>query len=72
MATRACSLFDKAAPGSPQSSRQYLRGAKLMRRAAVVVGRAGSHGRLGQTCTTDLVARLMDARDRADRQGRVR
>jgi hypothetical protein len=72
MATRACSLFDRAAPGTRQSSRQFLRGAKLMRRAAVVVGRAGIQGRLAQTCTTDLIARLMDARDRADRQGRVR
>jgi hypothetical protein len=72
MATRACSLFDKASLGTRQSPRQFRRGAKLMRRAAVVVGRAGSKSRLAQACVTDLVARLTDARERAERQARMR
>jgi hypothetical protein len=72
LATKACSLFDKAALGTPQSTRQLVRGGKLMRRASTIVGRAGTKGRLSQTCATDLVARLMDAHDRAERQANVR
>jgi hypothetical protein len=72
LATKACSLFDKAALGTRQSSRQLGRGGKLMRRASTIVGRAGANGRLSQTCATELVARLLDAHDRADRQAHVR
>ena len=72
LATRACSLFDKAALGAKQSKRQLVRGGKLMRRASTIVGRAGTSGRLSQTCATELVGRLMDAHDRAERQADVR
>ena len=72
LATRACSLFDKASIPSRQSGRQFVRGAKLMRRAATAIGRVGKNGRLAQTCATDLVRRLTDAHDRAERQADVR
>ena len=72
LTTRACNLFDKAALGTRQSTRQLVRGGKLMRRAATIVGRAGTKGRLSQTCATELVARLVDAHDRAARQAEVR
>jgi len=72
LATKACSLFDKAALGTRQATRQLVRGGKLMRRASTVVGRAGASGRLSQACATDLVARLRDAHDRAERQADVR
>jgi hypothetical protein len=60
LATKACSLFDKAAlgTGTRQSTRQLVRGAKLMRRASTIVGRAGTSRKLSQTCATELVARL--------------
>jgi hypothetical protein len=72
MATRACSLFDKAATPTKQSARRFVRGAKLMSRAAGVVGRAGKTGRLSLTCATDLARNLTDAHDRAKRQADVR
>jgi hypothetical protein len=72
LATKACSLFDKAALGTRQSTRQLVRGGKLMRRASTIVGRAGTSRRLSQTCATELVARLLDAHDRADREAHLR
>jgi hypothetical protein len=71
LATKACSLFDKAVTGRTQT-RRLKRGARFLRRAATVVGRAGSSDRLADACADALGQWLNEARERAERLAGVR
>jgi hypothetical protein len=71
LATKACSLFDKATEARSQV-RRLKRGARLLRRAAIVVGRAGSEDRLARDCAAALEQWLNEARERAERLAGVR
>lgn len=64
--TRACDAFAQ----SLAYPRRLLRGAKLLARATRQVARAGRRGTLPVDCTTDLVADLKEARNRAQTAAR--
>jgi hypothetical protein len=71
LATKACSLFDKTGPERTQV-RRLKRGARFLRRASAVVGRAGSSDRLAEGCAVALGQWLTEARERAERLAGVR
>jgi len=71
LATKACSIFDKATEPRTQA-RRLNRGARLLRRASVLIARAAKGGRIADGCAAALVERLNDTRNRAQRLAGVR
>ena len=64
LTTKACALFGQATESNAQR-RRLNRGARLLRRAAAKVKKAGDGGRIPLACSTALANDLTDARTRA-------